>query len=88
MTDEQLTRLKRLVRQPFSECVTLDAHERRVANLCAQGWTLRQVASEMDISPSMANYHMRNALPKLGVKHKRQLSQLALATIRAEILKL
>ena len=85
MNDKDAARLKRLARNPFADDAPLDQVERVAATLCARGFTLAEIARDMDIGPSMVNYHVRNVVAKLGLKNKRDLSRRAFANLRSAI---
>lgn len=55
---------------------TLTPREREVVALVCLGYTNRQVAVRMSISPETVKYHLRNVFIKYGLKSRSQLQQL------------
>ena len=48
----------------------LTAREAEVLRLVAQGWTSRQVATHLSLSPRTINQHLRSIYNKLGVSSR------------------
>jgi ATP/maltotriose-dependent transcriptional regulator MalT len=53
--------------RPTSGWASLTETERAVANLVAQGFTNRQVAGQMFLSPHTVGFHLRQVFRKLGI---------------------
>lgn len=53
----------------------LTATEFAVAMLTAQGWTGREIAAHMDISPNTVKRHLAGIKKKLGISNRKELKQ-------------
>src|SRR5438874_2108518 len=66
--------LARLVREEqreaTEEAVHLTGRERVVLRLVAEGWTNREIASELHLSAGTVKVHVERILAKLGVAHR------------------
>lgn len=56
---------------------TLTAQERQVLQLADQGFTNRQIAQTLFISPRTVAYHLYKAFPKLNIHSRRQIKEVA-----------
>jgi DNA-binding CsgD family transcriptional regulator len=56
-----------------SEIDSLTKRERQVARLAAQGYTAREIGTELHIGKRTVETHLANAYDKLGVRSKREL---------------
>ncbi|MFJ9697244.1 AAA family ATPase [Kitasatospora sp. NPDC101183] len=63
--------------QSAGESFGLTPRERDVLRLLARGWTNRQIAEELYISPKTASVHVSNILGKLGVAGRGEAAALA-----------
>ena len=52
----------------------LTRREREVARLVVRGWTARQIADELVVTPRTAEGHVSNLLAKLGLSSRAQLA--------------
>ncbi len=68
--------------QAWRELSTLTRRERQVVQLVARGYTNRQIAATLVVSPETVKTHVRHTLEKLGVRSKPEL-RLRLAEIGA-----
>jgi DNA-binding NarL/FixJ family response regulator len=59
---------------------TLTPREREVVTLIARGYSYREVAAELGISPKTLETHMRHVFDKLGVASRSQVAYLAFET--------
>jgi len=59
-------------RQPVDE---LTSQESQIAGLAAEGYTNRQIAEHLFISPKTVEYHLKKAYRKLGVTSRTQLAR-------------
>ena len=57
----------------------LTAQEAQIAQLVAEGMTNPQIASQLYISKSTVEYHLRKIYRKLGVTTRTQLARLELS---------
>jgi DNA-binding CsgD family transcriptional regulator len=57
----------------------LTAREAEVLRLVAQGWTARQVATHLSLSPRTVNQHLRSVYNKLGVSTRAAATRFAVA---------
>jgi predicted ATPase/DNA-binding CsgD family transcriptional regulator/transcriptional regulator with XRE-family HTH domain len=64
--------------QPRNLLEPLTAREREVARLVAQGYTDRQIAEALTVALSTVGTHVHHVLAKLGVRSRRQVSDLVL----------
>lgn len=62
-----------------ADAAALTAHERRVAQLVAQGLTNRETAAALFVSAKTVEHHLRNVFRKLGVKRRAELARLMAA---------
>ena len=53
----------------------LTAQERQVATRAAQGQTNKEIATQLYVSPSTVDFHLRKVYRKLGISSRRQLSR-------------
>jgi NarL family two-component system response regulator LiaR len=78
LTPEIASRLLvRLVREKAAGPVPmptppLTQRERVVLRLVARGWTNREIAAELELSPGTVKVHVERILAKLGVSHRTQ----------------
>lgn len=68
--------------QAWRALSSLTRRERQVAQFIARGYTNRQIAAALVVSPETVKTHVRHALEKLGVRSKAEL-RLRLAEIGA-----
>lgn len=68
--------------QAWHALSSLTRRERQVSQLIARGYTNRQIAAALVVSPETVKTHVRHALEKLGVRSKAEL-RLRLAEIGA-----
>jgi RNA polymerase sigma factor (sigma-70 family) len=59
-------------REATTEAVHLTSRERVVLRLVAEGWTNREIASELNLSAGTVKVHVERILAKLGVAHRTQ----------------
>ena len=71
-------RVRGVIRDPFRGYSNLTDRQREVAILAAQGLTRNEIADRLQISSAMAGQHLRFAMEKMGVRRKRELTQLML----------
>ncbi len=65
-------------RQVEAALAALTPREREIATLAARGYTNRQIAEALIISPETVKTHMRHVLEKFGVRSKADLRLLLL----------
>jgi DNA-binding NarL/FixJ family response regulator len=53
---------------------SLTASERRVTALAADGYTNRDIAQELYVTPKTVEVHLSNAYRKLGIRSRRELA--------------
>ncbi|MEO3807932.1 AAA family ATPase [Sphaerisporangium sp. B11E5] len=64
--------------RPVTGWESLTDTERMVSSLVTQGWTNRQVAEQMFISPHTVAFHLRQIFRKLAISSRVELTRLAL----------
>jgi len=74
---EQLERRERGARTPGP---VLTPREQEVVKLIAEGWTSRQIAGALTISAKTVDRHRTNALAKLGMRDRTELTRYAVRT--------
>jgi DNA-binding CsgD family transcriptional regulator len=62
-------------RGPAAKTDSLTKRERQVARLAAQGYTAREIGTQLHIGKRTVETHLANAYDKLGVRSKRELIQ-------------
>ncbi|MEU8217264.1 AAA family ATPase [Micromonospora taraxaci] len=65
---------RRAPNRPQAGWAGLTESETRVARMVAQGWTNRQIAEELFLSPHTVSSHLRHAFVKLGVRSRVELT--------------
>ncbi|GAA2575880.1 LuxR family transcriptional regulator [Winogradskya consettensis] len=86
--DRDAARVRQLLRRygvrrrtpyrPRNGWAGLTESETKVARMVARGWTNRQVADELFLSPHTVSSHLRHAFGKLGVRSRVELARLVL----------
>ncbi|MEU8419431.1 AAA family ATPase [Micromonospora sp. NPDC048835] len=66
---------RRAPNRPQAGWAGLTESETRVARMVAQGWTNRQIAEELFLSPHTVSSHLRHAFVKLGVRSRVELTR-------------
>jgi DNA-binding CsgD family transcriptional regulator len=64
------------VDEVFKKWETLTPREQEVAALVCLGYTNRQAAARMGITPATVKFHLHNVLEKYGIESRSQLRQL------------
>ncbi|MDG4798324.1 helix-turn-helix transcriptional regulator [Micromonospora sp. WMMD1082] len=67
---------RRAPNRPQAGWAGLTESETRVARMVVQGWTNRQIAEELFLSPHTVSSHLRHAFVKLGVRSRVELARL------------
>jgi ATP/maltotriose-dependent transcriptional regulator MalT len=60
-------------REMLSGVESLTPSERRIADLATKGFTTRQMAKSLFVTPKTVEFHLRNTYQKLGVRSRTQL---------------
>jgi DNA-binding CsgD family transcriptional regulator len=66
--------------RPRKSAGSLTASERRVASLAAEGQTNRDIAQALFVTPKTVEVHLSNAYRKLGIRSRRELPRVLVAT--------
>ncbi|MGO1543487.1 MAG: helix-turn-helix transcriptional regulator [Gulosibacter sp.] len=72
--DEAVDQLQKLTSSGQERLAALTPRERQVATLAARGWRNKEIARELSIGVATVAFHMSNALQKLGVAKRSELS--------------
>lgn len=74
--------VRRVLSDPFRGNLSLTDKEREIATLAAKNFTVKEIAANLKISIPMANQHLRFAMQKIGVRHKRDLTRLLIFRVQ------
>ena len=78
ITKDLLNDLLERDQAPDSLSVVLTPREREVLQLLAEGRSVKEIASILDISPRTVEFHKYNVMEKLGLRTTAELTQYAI----------
>ncbi len=65
------------VKGDSEDSLAISPREREILNLLAKGYSSKEIADQLFISPSTVHTHRSNLMTKLGLKSRRELTQFA-----------
>jgi DNA-binding NarL/FixJ family response regulator len=65
------------LKEDSGESLAISPREKEILNLLAKGYSSKEIADQLFISPSTVHTHRSNLMAKLGLKNRRELTQFA-----------